>query len=316
MIKLLIDSDPIVYRSGFAAESTEYDTVLENKDGEIHQRYFRPKDGKTAFAILKEWEAAGYTAVIKEKITKAEPVDHALQIVGTTIVAIENAARDKFKTKVNAVSVLSGPGNFRYKIATIKPYKGNRDSSHIPVHYQAIRNFLTDIYRARVIHGREADDEVSIQAWEMWREWHGTPPTYVVASIDKDLDQIPGWHYDYMKHVFYFQDLDEARKQLWTQILAGDSGDNVPGCYGIGPSGAEEKVQEYLDAGLSARGIWESVVNEYDFSKLKAKCPYKDKGAAMVALETAQLVYMQQRPGELWMPPGETFGIVEGDIND
>jgi len=64
------------------------------------------------------------------------------------------------KTRLTRNIILSGPGNFRDSIATIKPYKGNRDPTHIPVHYSAIRQYMIDQYCAVVIHGREADDEV------------------------------------------------------------------------------------------------------------------------------------------------------------
>ncbi len=323
MIKLLIDSDPIVYRSGFAAESVELDTVLETASGELQQWYFKPGDGQTALQQLNSVLANGpATLVSKERIVKAEPVEHALQIVGSTIDSIKAAVKEKFDSKPDVRLVLSGPGNYRYKIATIKPYKGNRDPSHIPVHYQAIRNYLTDIWRARVIHGREADDEVSIEGWKLWRENQGkqtkasSAPQYVVASIDKDLDQIPGWHYDYMKKVFYFVDEESARKQLWTQILAGDSGDNIPGCWRIGYEKAAEIIQREIDRGAGDLGLWLEVQNQYTASKEKKGCPYPDKFPPDVATETAQLVYMQQRPGELWQPPGTEFGTVTGDVDD
>lgn len=322
-MRLLVDADPIVYRSGFAAESVSYNVYAEDSNGEVEYWFFEPKDGKTANQRISTWmeKFPHYKIVAKDRQIDAEPVENALQIVGSTIDAIRHAVEDKFDTPLDMRLVLSGPGNYRHKIATIRPYKGNRDPSHIPVHYQAIRNYLTDTWRARVIHGREADDEVSIEGWKQWRD-SKNPATntanhgYVVASIDKDLDQIPGWHYDYMKHVFYFVSEEEGRHQLWTQILAGDSGDNVPGCWKIGPDKAAEYVQGWIDAGLDDGDLWAAVLVAYHESKVKKGCPYVNKDTLSVALETAQLVYMQQRPGELWQPPGTEFGTVQGDVDD
>jgi len=48
------------------------------------------------------------------------------QIVKRTILDIEGEVDAKFKDAINTNIILSGPGNFRDSIATIKPYKGNR----------------------------------------------------------------------------------------------------------------------------------------------------------------------------------------------
>lgn len=280
MLKLLIDADPIVYRSGFAAQETIEDDVLG-------------------------------TAI------RPQPVEFALQIVKTSIEAMVKAVEERFNQTAAESLVLTGPGNYRTKIATVRPYKGNRVAA-LPVHYQAIRNYLTE-RGAKVVHRREADDEISIRAWKLWKESGQDgrhAPTYVVATIDKDLDQIPGWHYDYLKHVFYFVSESDAKFALWQQILAGDPSDNVPGCWKIGPGKAYGIVQRMMDKDLSDNDMWEVVVFHYEMSKQHADCPYRDRMSGDVALETAQLVYMQRKPGELWMPPGVEVGKVEGDEDD
>ena len=280
MIKLLIDADPLVYRSGFAAQETVNDEVF----GE---------------------------AVI------AQPVENALQIVKTSLKAMTYDVEERFNQVASESLVLSGPDNFRFKIATIRPYKGNRPA-RLPVHYQAIRDYLTE-RGAKVIHRREADDEISIRAWRLWNEsgqdgrHHAT---YVVATIDKDLDQIPGWHYDYMKHVFYFVDEDDAEAALWTQILSGDPSDNVPGAWKIGRAKALKLVQQAIEKNVSEQDMWQVVVFAYELSQKAEGCPYKDRKAEDVALETARLVYMQREPGELWNPPGIPMGTVQGDEDD
>ena len=62
---------------------------------------------------------------------------------------------------------------------------------------------MTDTWGAEVIDGWEADDEVGIRA----RQLAADGVEFCIATIDKDLDQIPGLHYDYRQHVFY--DIDE-----------------------------------------------------------------------------------------------------------
>jgi hypothetical protein len=127
---LIIDADPLVYRSGFAAETVRYDVVVEGPNGELEPRLFVPKDGKSANDRLKEslTECPDWTVVSKEKLIKAEPVSHALEIVRSSLASISAEAAEHFKTKTTERKLfLSGSTNWRNKVATLLPYKGNRD---------------------------------------------------------------------------------------------------------------------------------------------------------------------------------------------
>ena len=316
MIKLIIDGDPIVYRSGFAAEQTEIDIVYETEDGDLGQFKFTRTPTETALKRYKAWQEAnpGHQLIEEVKSRKAEPVANCLQIVRNTVRSIIDETECKWPGEtVVPHTVLSGPGNFRLDIAKQKPYKGNRDPSHMPVHYGAIRNYLIDTWGAQVVHNREADDEVSIRGWSGYRRKDLT----VIATIDKDLDQVAGWHYDYMKKVFYEVSYTDACKAFWRQVLSGDPGDNVPGCWRMGVDRAQRIVDDQFAAGATEEDLWEAVLAEYDHSRVKIGCPYADvTNVEDIALETAQLVYMQQAPGELWMPPGTPFGRVKGDLDD
>lgn len=314
-MRLLVDSDPIVYRSGFASEKTTLHVVLEDGEGNLFDRKLTPETGQTANAKLEEFLAKypALTVVEKRKEVIAEPVSHALQGVKNTIEFINYQACDKWPSEtMQPLLVLSGPGNYRYAIAKQRPYKGNRDTAHIPVHYQAIRDYMTETHNARVIHGREADDEVSILAYQARAE----KVPYVVASIDKDLDQIPGTHYDYMKHVFYEVSEEDAERAFWIQVLAGDPGDNIPGCWKIGRGKAEIIVDGLAGlVGDDTEGMWNEVVAFYEKSQEAKGCPYKDQDPEAVALETAQLVYLQKHPRELWTPKGITY-LEQGSNDD
>ena len=320
-MKLIIDADPIVYRAGFSAESHSYHVIFEDDDG-VHEVYFSPREDKrgkwlTAGAQMKVWldENPDVLIVSKEKIVTPEPKEHALNIVRQEVEGIIDAVKRKFKLSNDELVVsiiLSGPGNFREKLATIRPYKGNRDQMHKPYWYQAIRDYLTGRWNARVVSGREADDECSIRAWQAYEE-HGH---YCVATIDKDLDQIPGWHYDYRQKVFYMLSPFNAEKAFWVQVLAGDATDNIPGCYKIGMDKAEKIIQDVIDNAAdqiwpSDHEFWERIIREYSASQARKGCPYLDKNATDVAIETARLVYMQKHERELWMPPGQGAAWLE-----
>lgn len=81
----------------------------------------------------------------------------------------------------------------------------------------------------------EADDLIGIL---------GTHPKLegrcIIVSVDKDLKQIPGEHYNPVKDIFSEVSPEDAQYLLHLQWLMGDSTDNIPGLPGIGPKKAEK----------------------------------------------------------------------------
>lgn len=99
-----------------------------------------------------------------------------------------------------------------------------------------IKHRLVTYWKFIQVEGMEAEDAVSIMARVY--SLNGTPDL-VLAHIDKDLNQIPGKHYDYKKLIEYDITPDEATYNLFTQVLVGDSTDNLPGLGGVGKVGAK-----------------------------------------------------------------------------
>ncbi len=309
-MQIIIDADPIVYRSGFAAEQVHYNVVAEDAEGNLRHAHFEPLGDQTAFQRLKDWaDKEGLTVIDTDKDIKPEPVSHALMIVKQTIESIIQETAPKGKRDVHLL--LSGPGNYRERLATFRPYKGNRDPDHKPFHYQAIRDYLTQQWDASVIAGHEADDEASLLA----ARFRKRKLKYVVASIDKDLHQIPGKHYDYRLKQLTTIDDDEARIVLWRQALSGDTTDNIPGACGIGAVKAQKFVETWVDAGMDDAGLWANTVVTYT-EQAKPGCYYTKDNAAEAALENMRLVYLQREPNELWVPPGSEPEYLEANLDD
>lgn len=122
---------------------------------------------------------------------------------------------------------LTGKGNFRHKVATLRPYKGNRTAEK-PVHYQAIRNLLIKQYGAVVVNGMEADDAIAIEATQN--------PDAIVVSNDKDMYQLLCGLYRYRGDTFHPKGTPPTHSMynLCHQVLTGDSTDNYPGIPGVG----------------------------------------------------------------------------------
>ncbi len=176
---------------------------------------------------------------------------------------------------------LTGKGNFRTEISTTHVYKGNRKGVEKPVHLEAIRDYLITDYSATVSLGEEADDLISKEATKVGS-------TAVVASADKDMLQIPATHFNFNKGVWKNVTEKEGLKFFYTQILTGDSADNIYGLYRVGPV----KAKKILEGCETEEDLWEAVINAYD-------------GDLERVLENARLLWLRRYEGEIWEPPDQ-----------
>lgn len=175
------------------------------------------------------------------------------------------------------VLYLTGRGNFRNEYAITAPYKGNRKDKEKPVHIQALRDHLINKWAALVTDNEEADDAIAIAATT-----HGDKA--VMVSLDKDFDQIAGWHYNFVKKRRYYVTPEEGLHFFYRQILMGDRIDNIVGIHGIG----EKKSAKLL----------EDCKNEQD---------YYDKCVEMLeseerVIENGRLLWLRRYEGQIWEP--------------
>lgn len=176
---------------------------------------------------------------------------------------------------------LTGPNNFRYEVAKTVPYKGNRVNMEKPIHYDALRKHMVKRLGAVVVEGQEADDEVAIR---MTKE----KDKYLLVGVDKDLQQIPGWHYNPRKDETHYVSDFEGFKAFVTQILTGDRIDNIPGLAGIGPAKAAKALKDAKTKDALLR---------------KAFQVYVEKGHSIeYFVEQGQLLWLRRYEGEMWQP--------------
>lgn len=220
----LVDADILVYHCGFSADAQ----VLKE---------LKEKEPNLSKSATDEWMA------------EQQYVNYALANTKTVLVKLQEIFNKNLKL------YLTGTGNFRHKLATIQPYKGNRVDSHKPKYYKDITDYLLDFWDAELVHGREADDALGCAQWSVWSQ--GSDDT-VLVSIDKDLDNIPGYHYNWRKEELYYVDLDAADRNFWKQVIVGDATDNIRGLPRCGPVFADKLLAdkqgwvEYYDAVLDA----------------------------------------------------------------
>jgi 5'-3' exonuclease len=151
--------------------------------------------------------------------------------------------------------------SFRKKIN--KDYKANRiktkQSGVIIKWVRKIREIVKDKYNAKYSYTHEADDLIAERARELGSD------NYIIVSLDKDLKQILGIHYDYYidKKTKETRGLSVTTEHdsvymLCYQMLTGDAGDNVKGLKNIG----DKKAKKIL-LGKSKIGMIKSVIEKY-----------------------------------------------------
>lgn len=215
---VLIDGDIIVYRCGFAAEKTHY-VVVDSKN-QVAPSFFDNAKEATAYAKAIP---GGDLLIFNRK--EVQPLENCLQMVKTLV----NQNILELPDVESLTMVLSGKRNFREDL--YPEYKANRASAPKPKYYMDIRNYLVRTYGAVITDGIEADDEIGIRAAELLK----AKKSFVVASSDKDLKQIPGEHYDFTKGETWKVSNQDSVRFFYQQLLSGDATDNIPGLKGIGP---------------------------------------------------------------------------------
>lgn len=306
---ILLDADIVVYSCASAADGKFY--KIEGIEG----KYPLIKDVKKAF------EKAGikYDRKIVHEDYEPDPIDHCLHSVRLmTESIIEGAGNGPYQL------VLTGKGNYRDKETSIQPYKGNRFTSkqrealrksgqfldwldkteekftepRKPFHLASCREYLIKKWGAIVVDGEECDDYLG---------WNQTEDT-IIATIDKDLDTIKGKHYRWPNQgnegYLYEVSEIESDRNLYKQLLVGDTTDNIAGLKGVGKKSPFMKV---IDELTDPRAMAEYCFDKYFDYELLLHCDKPlhvlKKVAYSKYLETGRLVYIRREENELWSPP-------------
>ena len=175
---------------------------------------------------------------------EGEPVSHACHSLKLQLEAL----RERLNCD-NIELFISGEGNFRNELAVSAVYKGTRVGNK-PSMYAEMREYLIKVHGAKPCDGMEADDAVSIELYTNRSKDSGV----VLAAMDKDLWNTPGWHFNYdpRKLTLEYITQQDADKAFIIQLLEGDKSDNVPGVPGIGDKTAIPLIQKYG----SEVGLW------------------------------------------------------------
>lgn len=191
----------------------------------------------------------------------------------------------------NQITWLTGSNNFRKEI--YPEYKANRKGKPSPEFLNDCREYLVTTWKAKVTDGNEADDELGI-------EQVAQGENSVIATIDKDLLQIPGYHYNFVTGVRQFVSPFDALRSFYKQVITGDAADNVPAFDGKLRNTVPQFVQRLLDP-------IDSMTNEldmYTYSKdIWINYDEQSMHQELNLHRNAQVLYIQKKVGDRWVVP-------------
>lgn len=314
---LIIDSDSAVYACCFICQKKEHFASIQGK------LVWQGKDKRKYNKWFKELSPLDAACVDYDCVEELLPFSEAKKAMDGWIKELMYLSG----CQRNVVLLTKGGTCFRTYLATIKKYKGNRDSMVKPEYYTKMRKYLVEKYKAKTYQKWEADDTacMSMLAAE------GKEDTVaILAAIDKDLEQQRGKHINPNKKkegVYVVSDFD-GWYSFYKQMLMGDTADNIPGLYKVGEKKAVAMLEGCTTVKQLCQRVWDMYIKhggdkvdyvpwwweeKYDdpeyydhelVEELRAKRPDKcSKGDISIAFrENADLLYMLRTPDDQYTP--------------
>lgn len=188
---------------------------------------------------------------------------------------------------------LSGPSGTNFRFQVDPQYKANRPTTK-PRYYKEAREYMTAYWGAIVAHG-EADDTLARELWLEYlkakdeADYFGDDvklcATNVLVSVDKDLNLVPGWHYNPRKEERYWVTPEEGMRFFFKQMIMGDTVDNIKGVPFAGEAAAEKALGDKVDD----VSLYNAVIETYATKKRAGEfvCKYED------IFQAADLLWMR-----------------------
>lgn len=252
-----LDFDMALFRAAYAAEDTVYRFVRAN--GEVVKEFSSASSSKqwleevSIFGVCPETSYSGSgDDLTREVCYTLHDVKKAYKAFDKLI--DEHKGMTGCESNLFYVSKASGTPNFRHKIATLQPYKGNRQGRK-PAALEAVRKHAYTHPDVKVPRGSiEVDDRVMAMARKAGERG-------LVVAGDKDVLQASGcWVLHLDNHespvwsdpasvgCLYNKDgKADGLGWLWLlhQCIVGDSADNYAGVKGCGPKVSLEVLSKY-----------------------------------------------------------------------
>lgn len=232
--------------------------VLFDYDSIIYKAVYRI----VSFSKIREWFNAGKSKEWMATEIINLSINRLSNMQDTVFLEIENTGID-----IESIEYYITVCRNSARKELVKRYKANRKRNKW---VGAVRKYLIDMKFA-IHHDRfEADDLIANRAKELGET------NCLILSIDKDMKQIAGIHFDYYRPIVKDEAGDrvltdcrglavmthqEAEYFFWKQMLMGDAGDNIKGVPRIGKVKAAKILEESTDY---EQTVYETYLNYFD----------------------------------------------------
>jgi 5'-3' exonuclease len=179
---------------------------------------------------------------------------------------------------------LTGSNNFRLHYNPA--YKANRKDFKKPEWLEQVREHLVLQWNAQVSDGCEADDLMAIEQTKQ-------PDETIICTIDKDLLQVTGRHYNFVKSEFQTISPTMGRYNFYSQFILGDVSDNIFGFDGK----ARQTIPRFLEGTFSElQEVAHDELASFDF----IRGLYNDDERLLM---NGICLWMQREPEQIWKFP-------------
>jgi len=175
-------------------------------------------------------------------------------------------------------------------------YKSNRIDSYVPEYLHDVYDFMIENYKCKLLPNLEADDILGIYA---------SKNTHIAVTVDKDLLGVPGWHLNPNKDkdLRYITN-KEAHRFFCKQWIMGDSVDNIPGLWRVGPKKADKMLEEWDEKDWEANII--KLYTDFKY-RIRENCGLTDAEVAIamarcVKILTNKEYNLRTKKIKLWNP--------------
>lgn len=165
---------------------------------------------------------------------------------------------------VSLVVCSGSKGNFRKFIS--KKYKANRKNIDTPPFLDQLHEYCKQDWQSMFGYGIETDDLVA----KIWLHSKNNDENPVIVAIDKDYLQFPAKIYNYNKNTLIEVSEVDALRNFYTQMIVGDSADNILVCSGKGKVYAGKLLGELTTKYQMVKAVY-NVYKDYYKSKAREK---------------------------------------------
>jgi DNA polymerase-1 len=241
------------------------------------------------------------------EVSKYADYEDAIDLLDASLALIEH----KVDADEMFLALTDNDRSLNFRRSVWPGYKAHRETKVTtvddgrPLLYPELRQYVREEYKVFQKKGIEGDDTLGILATADL-EW--LPTERVICSVDKDLNNVPGFHYNWRKHELgvYHVTEREADRNFLLQTLMGDASDGYPGIPGIGPKKADRILlaceSDSSEFNASPQAFWwEAVVLAYQKENLSESYMLSQARCARI-LQATDWDTENQCP-ILWSPP-------------